>query len=411
MKDVLLSEGSEPRTDAMLPFKSVRARNILSFGDTGIQINLEPINVLIGPNGAGKSNLIELFSLLKSAPGDLAREIREGGGVQDWLWKGATPEPTGALEAIVDGVASGRDLRFSLSFTAIRNRLQVVDERVENEVPDVGHTKPYFYFGYENGRPMINVGPDGDSGARGHRELRRETIDPEQSVLSQRKDPDLYPEITHVAELFSRISTYRDWRLGRYTPPRLPQPVDAPNDVLREDASNLGLVVNRIKSNPATRNALDEYMSEFLPDYEYVETLIEGGTVQIFISEKGRLIPATRLSDGTLRWLALLAVLLNPTPPPLVCIEEPELDLHPDVIPVLGQLLRAAATRTQVVVTTHSDDLASEFSDAPTAVIVCERRAGESHFARLEAEQLEPWLAKYRLGQLRQMGEIGGNRY
>jgi predicted ATPase len=287
----------------------------------------------------------------------------------------------------------------------------VVDERVENELPDAGHTKPYFYFGYENGRPMINVAADGDSGTRRHRELRRETIDPEQSVLSQRKDPDLYPEITHVGDLFSRISTYRDWRLGRYTPPRLPQPVDAPNDALTEDASNLGLVVNRIKSDPATRDALDGYMSEFLPDYEYVETLIEGGTVQIFISEKGRLIPATRLSDGTLRWLALLAVLLNPTPPPLVCIEEPELDLHPDVIPVLAQLLRTAANRMQLVVTTHSDDLASEFSDAPTAVIVCEKHAGESHFARLEAERLEPWLAKYRLGQLRQMGEIGGNRY
>ncbi|MEW6754253.1 MAG: AAA family ATPase [Candidatus Latescibacterota bacterium] len=84
-------------------------------------------------------------------------------------------------------------------------------------------------------------------------------------------------------------------------------------------------------------------------------------------------MPATRLSDGTLRYLALLAVLCHPTPPPLVCIEEPELGLHPDIMPQLAVLLCEAATRTHLVVTTHSDILVDALTDTPEAILVCEK--------------------------------------
>ena len=138
---------------------------------------------------------------------------------------------------------------------------------------------------------------------------------------------------------------------------------------------------------------------------------IQGGTVQVFFHEGNYTIPATRLSDGTLRYLCLLAILCHPNPGPLVCIEEPELGLHPDVLPTLATLLKEASERTQLIVTTHSDVLVDALTDMPEAVVVVGRSEQGSTLERLDAGKLKPWLEKYRLGQLWTRGEIGGTRW
>jgi predicted ATPase len=107
----------------------------------------------------------------------------------------------------------------------------------------------------------------------------------------------------------------------------------------------------------------------------------------------------------------LLAVLCHPNPPPLVCIEEPELGLHPDVLPTLADLLKEASTRTQLIVTTHSDVLVDAMSDQPEAVLVAEKGEHGTTLTRLDTEKLKPWLEKYRLGHLWTRGEIGGTRW
>jgi predicted ATPase len=117
------------------------------------------------------------------------------------------------------------------------------------------------------------------------------------------------------------------------------------------------------------------------------------------------------LSDGTLRWLALLAVLLDPSPPPLICIEEPELGLHPDLMPTLARLLKEASERTQIVVTTHSEILVDAFTDTPEAVLICEREDGCTTLRRLDGDLLSAWLEAYTLGQLWRKGELGGTRW
>ena len=133
--------------------------------------------------------------------------------------------------------------------------------------------------------------------------------------------------------------------------------------------------------------------------------------MQVFFTEGDFVIPATRLSDGTLRYLCLLAILCDPEPPPLICIEEPELGLHPDILPKLGDLLRAASQRTQIIVTTHSDILVDTMTDTPAAVVVCTRTQGQTLMERLNTVDLAEWLKRYRLGQLWTKGEIGGNRW
>jgi predicted ATPase len=94
-----------------------------------------------------------------------------------------------------------------------------------------------------------------------------------------------------------------------------------------------------------------------------------------------------------------------------MCIEEPELGLHPDILPTIAELLKEASERTQLIVTTHSDALVSALSDSPESILVCERDSAGTHLQRLEREALKEWLEKYSIGELWRMGEIGGNRW
>jgi predicted ATPase len=383
------------------------ARNILSFGPESEPLELRDLNVFIGPNGSGKSNLIEILSLFQACPRDLVVPVREGGGVQDWLWKGAS-NPVAQIEVVVEHPEIDRPIRHSLSFRAAAGpgqRFEVSDERIENANPDAGETQPYLYFGYENGRAMLNA-----TGAA-RRTLERADIHPEKSILAQRRDPDFYPEITELAEYYEKIRLYRDWSFGRNTAARAGQNTDLPSDFLAEDASNLAVVLSALRRNPATKNAIIDDLRQLYDGVTDYEAIVDGGKVQLYLNENNRLIPATRLSDGTLRLFCLLCVLHHPTPPPLVAIEEPELGLHPDVLPRLAEIMREASTRTQLVVTTHSDALVDALSDSPEAVIVTERSDACTSFSRLRHDDLRTWLSKYSLGQLWTRGDLGGTRW
>ncbi len=385
--------------------KKIRLTNILSFGSGSEYIELGDLNVLIGPNGSGKSNLIEGISLLQSAPKELVGAVRKGGGIRDWLWKGAAETPVATIEAIASHPPTGvKKLRYVLSFTEAGQRFELVDERLENETHDPGETEPYFFYRYQQGQPVLNIKEE-------HRSLQREDVDPQQSILAQRKDPDQYPELTWLGEQFGRIRIYREWTFGRKAELRLPQAADAPNDFLSEDCLNLGLVLNQLRRKPAVKKQILKYLADFYEGVDDFDISVEGGTVQLFLQEGDYTIPATRLSDGTIRYICLLAILCHPTPPPLICIEEPELGIHTDILPLLATLLKEASGRTQIIVTTHSDVLVDELTDMPNSILVCEREQGSSVVKRLDTERLKAWLEKYSLGELWRKGEIGGTRW
>ena len=156
---------------------------------------------------------------------------------------------------------------------------------------------------------------------------------------------------------------------------------------------------------------LNELLKRFFPRFERVTTRVSGGTVQFYLHEPGfdSPIPPTRLSDGTIRFVALLATLLSPSPPPLVCIEEPELGLHPDAVALIADLLVEASARMQLIVTTHSDALVSALSNQPDAVVACERPGAGTTLRRLDHKKLANWLGDYQLGDLWRIGELGAN--
>lgn len=384
--------------------KSIKLTNFLSFGDPAEAVELLPLNVVIGPNGSGKSNLLEAIDLIRSAPKDLVTAIRDGGGVRDWLFKGAPKTPAATIDAVFANPKGPANLRYLLRFTEVAQRFEILDERIENETPDTGHRKPYIFYRFESGHGVLNVKGN-------ERRLQHEEIDSTASILGQRKDPDQYPELTYLGNTFSKIRLYREWSFGRYTLPRLPQKADLPNEWLEPDAGNLGLVLNRLRREPAVKRCVLEALRALYDGIDDFDVQIEGGTVQVFFHEGRLTIPATRLSDGTLRYLCLLAILCHPNPPPLICIEEPELGLHPDVLPTLAELLKEASERTQLIVTTHSDVLVDALTDRPEVVLVAEKTPNGSTLTRLDAKKLKPWLEKYRLGELWTRGEIGGTRW
>ena len=227
-------------------------------------------------------------------------------------------------------------------------------------------------------------------------------------MLSQRKDPDRYPQLTWLGQQFARIQVFREWSFGRNAPVRQPQPADLPTDALLPDCRNLGLILNSLEQT-GVWDEFNRLLSRFLPRFDRFSTFIQGNTVQFYVHEGLQTpISAAHLSDGTIRFMAILALLLSPTPPPLICIEEPELGLHPDAVTLLADVLVQASARTQLIVTTHSDQLVSALTDHANSVLVCEYRGG-TILRRVEPDQLRDWLEKYRLGEIWRIGELGGN--
>jgi len=155
-----------------------------------------------------------------------------------------------------------------------------------------------------------------------------------------------------------------------------------------------------------------KYMSALYEGNESLSTQVQGGTILLYLTEAGLRSPisATRLSDGTIRWLMLLAILVDPDPPPLLCMEEPETGLHPDIVVDLAQLLREAATRSQLIMTTHSDTLVDALTKEPESVVVCEKTDAKTTLRRLDREQLKEWLKVYTLGPLWRRNMFGGVR-
>lgn len=392
--------------------QSLGMRGLLSFPPDMEDIELQSLNVLIGPNGSGKSNVIEVLELLRATPTDFASAIRDGGGASEWLWKGDSPQKPATIEVVIDPTSTNfpaRSLRYKLEFTSANNRVEVLDEAIENKFPNSGFDDPIFYYRFQRGHPVINVKEQGIDRRISPRQLQRDDLLPDQSVLTQRKDPDLYPEVTWLGQQFGQIQTFREWTFGRYAPIRQPQPTDLPEDRLLPDARNLAMVLNQIEHKDGHK--FNKLLKRFFPRFERMSTLVSGGTVQFYLHEKGfsSPIPPTRLSDGTIRFCALLAILLSPSPPPFVCIEEPELGLHPDALELIAELLVEASDRMQLLVTTHSDALVSALSNQPDAVIACERPGAGTTLQRLDPKALATWLDDYRLGDLWRMGELGAN--
>lgn len=397
---------------------SLAMHGLLSFPPDMPSFELRNLNVFIGPNGSGKSNVIEALELLRATPTDFAAAIRDGGGAAEWLWKGEKVSKVAKIEIETGAWPPSllnppeRPLRYRLEFVTAANRVEVSDEALEEAEPRPGYDQPYFYYRFQQGHPVINIRDRTEThhGDIPTRRLKRHELLPDQSVLAQIKDPDMYPELTWLGRQFGQVQMLRDWTIGRYTAPRRAQPADLPEDRLLPDCTNLALVLNKIEHDQVW-SEFNQLLKRFFPRFDRMSTRVSSGSIQFYLHEAGfsSPVPATRLSDGTIRFVALLATLLTPSPPPLVCIDEPELGLHPDAVSLIADLMLEASDRTQLVVATHSDALVSALSGSPESVVACERPGAGTTLRRLESDRVKNWLENYTLGDLWRMGELGAN--
>lgn len=384
-------------TDVRLLY-SLTMRNMLSFGPDTPPLELRALNVLIGPNGSGKSNVLAAIDLLKRTTDSLDLGLAAG---EDFIWKGAAGKPT-VLQAITQATPGEPALVHRLEMqdigpVSLRLREHITSWKPAGEAPDLF---PLFTSTGRHYKPHLKATPIPDG-----------RLNEEASVLAQFRDPLQYPELSDLGEAYQHIRIFRDWGLGAFSSPRRPQRTDIRSDFPSDDGANLGLVLNKLRRNVGLKKQLLAALNELYADITDFDVAVEGGYAQVYLQEGDFNIPASRLSDGTLRYLYLAAILLHPSPPPLICLEEPEVGLHPDAILAIGRLIRDASERTQLIVTTHSDILVDVLGRDPENIIVCEKQDGATEMTRLSVSDLKVWLEKYSLSQLWTRGKLGGNRW
>jgi predicted ATPase len=381
-------------------------KNILSFKDTSVELG--PLNVLIGANAVGKSNLIEVISLLQAAPTSLSKELLRGGGVRQWLWLGERGLPVGQLECgiVLNGDEHAEELGYRLEFSEDSGGPVILGEALRglnsDDAASVYFTRTYNQTEF-GPRTLGSTPPNSRTVAA----VRTD------SVLSQVRNPLDPTPITKLSNYLEHIRIFREFRTGPRSPIRYGISTSVPKDFLSDDGDNLALVLNELDFH-GVHERIKDYLIRFCERFEDVKIRVGAGLAQTFLRESGLVesLAGMRISDGTLKFLCILAAVFNPSPPPLICIEVPELGMHPDALRLIAEVLVEASQSVQLIVTTHSEALVDALSDHPEHVVVCERDLENStQFRRLSSAELDEWLEHYTLGQLWRKGEIGGVRY
>jgi predicted ATPase len=354
------------------------------------RINLGPINVLIGANGSGKSNLVGLFGLLA----DLA----------DRRLQFHVARHGGANALLHFGQKTTSSLRVSLRFGLYGYEAALVPSSgdtlvFEHELIRFWKTL-YREPGAEPAPPdplevYVTHAPSGSK----------------ETALNDRRPED---EVLVLKPVVAAMTGWRPFHFhdtGRSSPAKQKHKLDD-NRTLRAEGDNLApfLFALRTAAPGAYRRIVEAVRSvaPFFDDFVLEPDVINPGVIQLawrHTMDDG-LFMADSLSDGTLRFICLATLLLQPTLPSVIVIDEPELGLHPFAIGQLAALVRAAATKAQVILATQSVTLLDQF-DA-SEVIVANRSNGESTFDRLPESALTEWKQEYSLGELWLKNVLGG---
>jgi predicted ATPase len=353
-----------------------------------VRVTLGPLNVVTGANGSGKSSLYRALKLLADiAQGRIIQSLATEGGLQSTLWAG--PEQfSRAMKAgtqPVQGLVRKNSVSLKLGFSgndygyAIDLGLPVSGSMFAND-PEIKVESQW--TGERLGRANAFAIRNGRSVR-----IRSETGEWQQvyehlasfdSMMTHCGDPRSGFELLMLRERMRDWRFYDHLRTDRDAPSRKPQ-IGTYTPVLASDGSDLAAAVQTIREIGAGEE-MDAAIADAFPGGRIGVTGADG-YIELEMRQHGLLRPlkAAELSDGTLRYLLLVAALLSPRPPALMILNEPETSLHPDLLPPLARLITQASKRSQAVVVSHAAALVSALdADADCRQIVLEKHLGET---------------------------------
>ena len=355
-------------------FKSIRAQTV----------KLNQLNLLIGQNGAGKSNFVSLFRFLERlSEQHLAAHIFERGGIESFLFGGF--KRSSSIQVKMEfkiSTSSSNNYEFTLNSNG--EDYYFHHERVGYWLKNK-HESPYFegigFFGKESG-------------------------------LMRSSDK----KAKHVYNYIRKLKVFHFHDTSDNAPVKLPQAIED-SGTLDGEAQNLAPFLYMLKQRqPGTYFRIVEAVRLVYPDFhDFVleESTLAKGKIALRWTEQGgnRAFSARQISDGTLRFICLATVLLQPPGvpymPETLVIDEPELGLHPFALHVLAELITKATLHRQLIIATQSVNLINHFRPADL-LIVSRTRDGETEFSRKPDVELAEWLDEYTLGQLWEMNFLGG---
>lgn len=354
----------------MRTLRKVKIKGFKSIAEAELQLN--DINVVIGANGSGKSNLIGSFRLLERV---LSKQLQVyvASDPDRFLHHGRKVTPALSLDFAFDQNAYGFTLKAS------QDTLIFESERVE-------------YSGYWNYAEPIAVG---------HRESKLE----EAAESYKNKIP------RHVFPKVRNLVVYHFHDTSDTSPAKQTCDVDD-NRQFRPSAANLPAYLYWLQEKHAVQfRHIEEHVrlvAPFFDRFVLAPSKLNDKKIKLEWRQKGSdaYFDAFSLSDGTLRFICLATLLLQPTPPALILLDEPELGLHPSAIRILAEMLEAASKRVQVVLATQSVTLLNNF--APQDVIVAENDGLKTTFQRPDPEKLKGWLDEFSIGELWEKNVLGG---
>lgn len=405
-EDLLYVSGTPQTGKFQLPLQHLAIEGLLSFGQK-THFEFGQLNLLVGPNGSGKSNLLDCIRILRMAPLEIQEAFKDS-GFEEWLYKGAPKQIAYASLEVTATLPEipGRILHQLRLAPQLSSRVTL--EEVISSGDEQDHIETYFVGSYRGA--TLNVAGTGKR--RRNRNMSIDAYNPFASILSQIRDVSQYPEITRLAGLYAEFRIYSEWSFGRNSSLREATPTNRTTTMLSEAMDDLPLALNGLEKTSA-HDAIRLLLHELKETYVDYITRILFGRVGLELLEVPfkTALPANRLSDGTLRFLALAAILFQPQPPPLICIEEPELGMHPDMIRMVAKMIVDAAERTQLIVTTHSEHLLTTLQDDFDALFAFDAGPDGSAVRRFSQKEFGQWRQEHTLGELWTSGELGGNRW
>jgi predicted ATPase len=343
---------------------------------------LRNLNILIGANGAGKSNFIDFFRLLRAmADEDLQGYVLKHGGADGFLFLG--PKYTQRISASLE--FGKHTYEFDLALGGLAD-LVIAQEYIRHSSDST------MYVVSRGTRESVLLKECREGKSRAAQILDAAGLNIYGSVSSW---VVYHFHDTSMLAPMRRIGSVRD------------------NEYLRPDAGNLAAFLLMLrKAHPATYERIRDTIrlaAPFFDDFKLRPEPSNGDmSVQLEWTQKGSDYPfhVSQISDGMLRFIALTTALLQPEPPTTILLDEPELGLHPYALTLLAALLKKAAIKTQVIVSTQSARLLDNFEAED--VIVVERENEESTFKHLSSAELTEWLKDYSLGELWEKNVFGG---